>query len=1076
MKWRIAPKLASVAVPLALVVLAANMYWSYANTKELAARESRVRRAQAVLTHLQGTLAAVTNASTAQRGYLLSGDEAFLAPVEPSKAEAAGHLKQLGELVTDEGVKAEVANLSAAATAAFATLDEGVAVRRAGRPQLDARPELLVDARAKMDAVRAVVDRAGATERRLLGERTAESQDSLYAALRSLVVATVVAIFMVLLTYALLRRYAKAQREQAALANYNQLLVESTGEGIYGLDTDGRCTFLNAAGEKLLGAPAADLLGKPMHAVTHHHRPEGDPYPAEACPIYRAFREGVPCRVDGEVFFRPDGTSFPVEYSAAPIRNGGRITGAVVTFTNVTDRRQAEQAVRDASERFEAVVDNIPQMAWMAGPTGEITWYNRRWFEFTGTTLADMQGLGWQKVHHPDHVERVKAKFAEHLKAGEPWEDTFPLRGADGQYRWFLSRATPIRNEKGRVVRWFGTNTDVTAQREVEEDLRENEEHLRRANAEAEAAKFIAEAAKDDALAARELAEASKAQAEAANVAKSQFLANMSHELRTPLNAVIMYSELLQEEAEDRQLDGFIPDLDKIRNAGKHLLALVNGVLDLSKVEAGKMDLYLESFDVAGMVRDVATTVGPLVQKQNNKLDLDAPADLGEMHADLTKVRQVLFNLLSNACKFTERGTVRVEVRREPDAATAAAAAAGKPLPRGGHPGWIVVNVTDTGIGMTPEQLGRLFQPFTQADASTTRKYGGTGLGLAISRRFCELMGGTLSVRSESGVGTTFTMRLPARVAKTASVAGDPAVENPLAGAGPSEHVAAVSTVLVVDDDPGARELVVRALTDDGARVVSAGDGEAGLRMAKSVRPDLIFLDVMMPKMDGWAVLTALKADPDLASIPVVMLTLVNDADMGYLLGAAEYLTKPIDRDRLADVLGKYRPTAGAGEVLIVEDDDATREVVRRSLARQGWSVTETVNGRVGIEQVGRRAPALILLDLMMPEMDGFEFLSELRKNPAWARIPVVVLTSKDLSAAARADLTWNVERILQKGTFSRDALLREVRMIAAECAGKPCHPAAAVTAGADVPAPPDAAAREASAVEAAVGMGKSEV
>jgi PAS domain S-box-containing protein len=792
---------------------------------------------------------------------------------------------------------------------------------------------------------------------------------------------------MVVIAFFLLLREAHNQRAQAELARYNRVLIESTGEGIFGIDLDGNTTFINKAGEKMLGRTAADLVGRNMHELTHHTRVDGSPYPIEECPIFRAFHTGVGGRSTDEVFWRVDGTSFPVEYSAYPIRgNDDDVEGAVVTFSDITDRKRLDDEIKQSSDRFSTLADNMAQLAWMADSTGSIFWFNQRWFEFTGTTPQEMRRTGWEALVHEDHAERVKTKYQEKIASGEEWEDTFPLRDAKGTYCWFLSRAMPIRNDAGNVVRWFGTNTDITRQREIEEALRFSEEHLRHARDEAENA---------------------REQSEAANVAKSQFLANMSHELRTPLNAVIMYSELLQEEAEDLKVNSFIPDLEKIRGAGKHLLALINGVLDLSKIEAGKMDLYLETFDTAGMVRDVAATVQPMILKNNNKLELVLPDDLGTMHADLTKVRQILFNLLSNACKFTEKGHVRVEASRDP-----------------GNDAFLNFTVTDTGIGMTDEQLGKLFQAFTQADASTTRKYGGTGLGLAISKRFCEMMGGDVSVASLPDKGTTFTVRLPA-VAR--------AVTEPDPGPSAGDVIAAAAaTVLVVDDDPNVRDVVSRALVEDGLRVLTAADGEEGLRLARLRRPSLIFLDVMMPKMDGWAVLTRLKADPDLADIPVVMLTIMNETDMGYMLGAAEYLSKPIDRDRLASVMAKHRRATGTSQVLIVEDDPTTRDVLSRSLVKQGWDVAEAANGRQALERVQHHEPALILLDLMMPEMNGFEFIIELRNHEQWQHVPVVVLTSKDLTNEERTMLTGKVERIVQKGAYSRDSLLREVRKIAA--------------------------------------------
>jgi CheY-like chemotaxis protein len=455
------------------------------------------------------------------------------------------------------------------------------------------------------------------------------------------------------------------------------------------------------------------------------------------------------------------------------------------------------------------------------------------------------------------------------------------------------------------------------------------------------------------------------------------------------------------------------PDLQKIQAAGKHLLALINDILDLSKIEAGRMDLFLETFDIPSMIQEVVTTIQPLVEKNRNALAVHYADDLGAMRADLTKVRQSLFNLLSNACKFTEQGTITLAVSGETMDEEA----------------WITFRVTDTGIGMTPEHTGRLFQAFAQADASTARHYGGTGLGLAITRHFCQMMGGDISAESALGQGSTFTIRLPAAVVDP-KVAATPRVEAPPASALPE----GAPIVLVIDDDPTVHDLMQRFLRREGLRMAAAASGQEGLRLARALLPAAITLDVMMPGLDGWAVLTALKADPLLADIPVIMLTIVDDKNMGYALGVVDYLSKPIDWDRLAVILKKYRCVHPPCTVLVVEDDADTRDMLRRMLTKEGWAVTEATNGRVALERVAASPPELILLDLMMPELDGFAFIEALHQQDAWRSIPVVVVTAKDLTPEDRQRLNGYVEQILQKGAYSREALLTEIRDFVAAC------------------------------------------
>jgi PAS domain S-box-containing protein len=505
--------------------------------------------------------------------------------------------------------------------------------------------------------------------------------------------------------------------------------------------------------------------------------------------------------------------------------------------------------------------------------------------------------------------------------------------------------------------------------------------------------------------------EEAKRLAEQANQTKSRFLANMSHELRTPLNAIIGYSEMLQEDAEEAGQEALVPDLEKIQGAGRHLLELINGILDLSKVEAGRMELFLERLGT-----------GPFVRQRGNALRVEIESAPAHLHTDATKLKQILLNLLGNAAKFTENGVVTLRVERH-----------------GAEDGERVrFRVIDTGIGMTPEQVERLFQPFTQADASTTRRYGGTGLGLTITRGFVELMGGTVEVRSEPGAGTEFMVELPAEVREPAGPAvrfdgildgeagADPGAVPDAAAAGEPEP----ARVLVIDDDADAREVIGRALAREGFRVHLAASGDEGLRLAKERRPDVVTLDVLMPGTDGWTVLESLKADPELAEVPVIMVSFVEEKKLAYSLGAADYLTKPVERDRLLAALRRHLDGSAGGPLLVVEDDAATREMLRRTLEREGWAVAEAENGRAGLERVAECAPRAVVLDLMMPEMDGFEFLDALRRDPRHAALPVIVVTAKELTNQERDRLSGSVQRILRKGEHSREQLADEVRRL----------------------------------------------
>jgi signal transduction histidine kinase/DNA-binding response OmpR family regulator len=514
------------------------------------------------------------------------------------------------------------------------------------------------------------------------------------------------------------------------------------------------------------------------------------------------------------------------------------------------------------------------------------------------------------------------------------------------------------------------------------------------------------------------IADEARERAETANRTKSEFLANMSHELRTPLNAIIGYSEILEEDASDQGQDSLINDIKKIRNAGKHLLSLINDVLDLAKIESGKVDLYLESFDVNKMVKDVVDTIQPTCEKNNNKMVVDYSNDIGLMRSDFTKVRQSLFNLLSNASKFTHNGEVKLTVEQKVVKTKA-----------GENQKFLHFIVQDTGIGMKPEHCKKLFQAFSQADSSTTRKYGGTGLGLAITQSFINMMGGEVIVESEYGVGSTFTLKLP-QIARQIMSKDEEFDESTATVSSILINPLHTKTVLVIDDNHHDRKFLHRYLTGEGYNVVMAVNGKQGLQMAKEIVPDMITLDVMMPEMDGWETLVALKNDPFLVNIPVVMNSIIEDRHLAQTLGAIDYIAKPVDKMRLLNVVDKHMTKSARGPILVVEDDLDTLETTCDLLVQAGWSIQAAENSWEAIEIIEKNPPILILLDLMMPDMDGFEVIKKLRYHPQWQTIPIIVITSVELSTSEYAQLSKQVQNIFQKGKYELQDLLNEVNEV----------------------------------------------
>jgi PAS domain S-box-containing protein len=749
-------------------------------------------------------------------------------------------------------------------------------------------------------------------------------------------------------------------RELDKARAYAESLIKNAPDPVFVSDLNGKILQANDAVSELLGFRPAELIEQSLSRFIS---------PEETREFTAALREVVEKGVTRNARLNPRSASGEVistTLNASALRDPeGRVIGAVGILR---DMRELDKARAYA----ESLIKNAPDPVFVSNLEGKILQANDAVSELLGFRPAELIEQSLSRFISSEETREFTAALREVVEKGLTRNARLHPRSASGEVIPTTLNASALRDPEGPVIGAIG----------ILRDMRELDK-------------------------AREVAEI-------ANRAKSQFLANMSHELRTPLNAIILYTELLRDEASDRGLEDFLPDLKKIQGAANHLLALINDVLDLSKIESGKLEFVLETFAVPDMLRDVETTIQPLAQKNANRLEVRCPEDAGAMHADLTKVRQSLFNLLSNACKFTEGGTVRLEVVRDN---------------RNG--GWLTFRVADTGIGITPEHLGKLFQPFSQVDPSATRRFGGTGLGLAITRHFCEAMGGEISVESKPGVGSTFTIELPAAVGGVRAVEEKKTLPDPVAPV--NRQPPRSDAVLIIEDNAFAREALRKFLKQKGFQAEVAGSGEEGLCLARELHPLAITLDLVLPGMDGWAVLTALKADPELADIPVVLFTgMVGDRSKAFQLGASEFVMKPVDPDRLAHVLKRYCGRSAAWRVLVVDDDSDLRRRLRGLLEKEGLEVEEAADGRAALTRLDEQWPALILLDLLMPGMDGFAFLAELRRRGEGRSVPVVVLTAKELTTADRALLGGPIEKILCKESLGHEQLLAEVSALMA--------------------------------------------
>jgi PAS domain S-box-containing protein len=637
----------------------------------------------------------------------------------------------------------------------------------------------------------------------------------------------------------------------------------------------------------------------------------------------------------------------------------------------ITERQRVEEALRESEGKYRHIINAAADAIISLDEHGLVCEFNAAAEQMFGFTKAELLGQPLIPIMPPHLRDAHTAGLQRYLTTGQrhlPHWHNIELLGRNKDGRAFPLEVSFSLLEAGDKKFLTGVLRDIAERKRVEGELHK----------------------------ARETAEA-------ATQAKSVFLANMSHELRTPMNAIIGFTRLVMRRSQDVLPQRQYENLEKILISAEHLLTLINDILDLSKIEAGRMEIHPVSFQLEALVDVCLHTLEPMVQSERIRLVKEIEAGFPLLTTDQNKVKQMLMNLLSNAVKFTTEGTITIAARH--------------------HDGALTIAVTDTGIGIPAEALEHIFEEFRQADSSTTRQYGGTGLGLSISRRLAQLLGGDITVQSTDGVGSTFTVTLPLHYDAAPLVTR----AAPIPAPDELSHQREPEKVIVaIDDDPDVIYLLQENLAEAGYRVIGATSGEEGLQQARALRPFAITLDILMPHKDGWQLLHDLKGDPATQDIPIMVLSIVDNKALGYRLGAFKYLLKPFDRETILAALTHIPPQRG--RLLVVDDDPQVIDLVRQLLEGEPYEVVAAADGQEALEAIARQRPDIVLLDLLMPRLDGFAVIAHLRQEPQYRQLPVIVLTAKTLTAAEYALLDQRVRTVLQKQGLDRDTLLEELQ------------------------------------------------
>lgn len=976
MRWKMDRYLIPLGFIAAVAIFAFTGWESYRNMTRAAEAMALQKHTYEVSKTLDEMMVRLVDAETGQRGYLLTGDETYLAPYRAAIKnidQATSHLKDLTS--DNPNQQKRIQAMEPIIKKKLAELERTIDLRREKSSIVANQVVLAGSGKGWMDEIRALASEMANAESELLRLRTQNTNESLARSSRTIAAGVFVGISLLALCFGLLaRELAERKRAQEALGKSEKWFsttLGSIGDAVIATDMSGAVTFMNSVAQSLTGWSPDDARGKSMELVFNIVNRDTR-QPVEN-PVKKVVRERkIVGLANHTVLISKNGGEFHIEDSAAPIvTDSGEDIGVVLVFRDATELKRAGEELRQSQERSQLMVENVADYAiLMLDQEGRVVSWNAGAQRIKGYCAEEILGQHFSQFYPREDVERGKPQHELEVAAAEGRlvNEGWRVR-KDGSTFWANVVITALRDESGSL-RGFGKVTrDMTESKLAQEALVH---------------------AKDE--------------AERANKFKDQFLSTMSHELRTPLNAVLGFSDLLADERYGSLNERQKRYVSNIHGGGQHLLKLISDILDLSKIEAGRMDLAIQDVPIESAFSEVLSTLRPLAEKKSQTLSQNAQAHL-IVRADITRFRQMLMNLAGNAIKFTpEGGRIELEARQTN--------------------GQIRIEVRDTGPGIPPGEQERIFQAFYRLRQSGEATEG-TGLGLAITQRLAELHGSKLGLDSQAGQGSCFYFSLPAGVPTRQLRASEAKVK--------VSHGEATK-VLVIEDDRDSAQVIQSYLTSSGYESLSCEQPQNAAKMVAEFRPDVITLDLLMTPSNGWEVLLQLKRDPRTANIPVIVVSIVDQPAIATTLGADEYLVKPVDKESLLAAvrrcLASNRGAPSQRPILVVEDDTPTREVIAELLTAQGYPVTTADDGAQARAQVAAALPELVILDLILPKVSGFDLLAEWRANPRTADLPVFVLTSKDLNGQEEQYLRKHAESLFHKQQPWQQALTEQLQRV----------------------------------------------